>query len=134
MSSFTYIIRSNDKEILIENTSSCHLRLVGLPQQYKYFECEVVQFYVNLTEIVELRADSSLGFQNGVDSKGTFKTCAFLNGNSTSQGQFKFIVDNFNGRFVKFELYDLNKILVNSDGSSFNLPWILVLNMRGIEN
>jgi hypothetical protein len=140
MSSFTYIIRSNDREILSETPSSCHIRLEGLPQQFKYFECEVVQFNVGrdrnfATETIELRAES-LGFQNGVDTNSTFKTCAVLNFvNAFHQGPFRFTTDNFNSRYVKFELYNSsNNILKKDDGSAWNFPWVLILNMKGIEN
>jgi hypothetical protein len=77
--SFTYIIRSNNRENKDEDTASCHIRLQGLPQNFKYFECEVVRFYVSidLNELIELRADSALGFQNSVDTNNGFKTCAF---------------------------------------------------------
>jgi hypothetical protein len=140
MSDFTYIIRSNNSLNKSENTNSCHLRLEGLPQQFKYFECEVVQFNVQInrnfgTETIELRADA-IGFQNGIDTNSTFKTCAILNAqNSFSQGPFRFITDNFNGRYIKFELYSSsNSIVKQDDGSEWNLPWVSVLNMKGIEN
>jgi hypothetical protein len=138
MSDFTYIIRSNNRENKSENTNSCHIRLEGLPQQYKHFECEVVQFNVQINrnfnnETIELRADA-IGFQNGVDTNSTFKTCAIVNTRIASQAEFKFITDNFNARYVKFELYSMsNSILKQDDGSAWNLPWILILNMKGIE-
>lgn len=140
MSSFTYIIRSNDRENQNENTNSCHLRLEGLPQNFKYFECQVVQFNCLLNrnfsnESIELRADA-FGFQNGVDTNSTFKTCAFVNFNSSFyQGDYKFTTDNFNARYIKFELYNSsNNILKKDDGSAWNFPWVLILNMKGIEN
>jgi hypothetical protein len=139
MSSFTYIIRSNNRIDKNENTAECHLKLKGLPQQFKYFECEVVQFYVNiinLNEIIELRADSAFGFINSIDTNNGFKTCAFTSFiNSNTQGPFRYIVENFNNKYVNFQLYDdSNNIVTNNDSTSFNLPWILVLNMKGIEN
>jgi hypothetical protein len=138
MSSFTYIIRSNDRVNKDEKSAECHLKLKGLSQQYKYYECEVVYFHIsitNLDEMIELRADSALGFMDGIDSNNGFRTCAFTsNNNSIIQSPFKFKVDNFNNRYIKFQLYDSsNNILIESDGTQINIPWILVLNMKGIE-
>jgi hypothetical protein len=134
--SFTYIIRSNNKINKDDSTVKCLIKLNGLPQQFKYFECEVVLFNVyEKSQMIELRADS-IGFENGVDTNNGFKTCAFTcTSNTNSQGKFRYIVENFNTRNVMFELYDQsNNLESNTDGSPFTHPWVLVLNMTGVEN
>ena len=44
---FTYIIRSVNKENAIDYTNNCSIRLHGLPQKYKYFDCTVSALHVS---------------------------------------------------------------------------------------
>jgi hypothetical protein len=143
---FTYIIRSSSKEAITDNTNSCIIKLGGLTQQFKYFEVEVIGFYLtcsNLTEfpfstVVEIRA-SDLSITNGYDTlhKG-MKTLSFF-----SLTYFYppisnvFVVENFNNKFIRFEVYDeFNELLqenYNNEGAAnYNNPWTLVFKMRGI--
>ena len=57
MSTFTYIVRSINKEVSGDNTNNCTIRLMGLPQQYTRFKASVVGFYVST---------NSLGFSSQV--------------------------------------------------------------------
>jgi hypothetical protein len=141
---FTYIIRSKDREVQADNTNNCTIKLYGLPNQYKYFTCEVSALHVStqglngfLTSTFELRADG-LNIENGWDTNNKRNTSvAFASFNNTyPQGTYTFTTDNFNGRTVRFQLYgDTNALLTTGNGANqYNSPWILVLNLTGIED
>lgn len=139
-SDFTYIIRSDQKENLTDNTNSCSIRLGGLPQQYRYFECSVSALHISTynlqitTSTFELRSDN-IGFLNGKDTKNNIlHTLAFASFNNTyPQGPYKFKIDNFNGRSVNFRLLGDTGLLLTTGNTNitYNSPWILVLNMVG---
>ena len=141
---FTYIIRSSSKEVSADNTNNCTMRLNGLPSQYKFYDCTVSALHVSTisgvftTATFELRADV-LDIVNGRDSKGGgLNTIAFASFNNTyPQGAYTFRCSNFNGRSIRFQLYDdLNNLLTSSYNgagvNNFNRPWVLVLNMVGV--
>ena len=141
---FSYIIRSKDREVAGDNTNNSTIKLYGLPQQYKYFTCEVSALHVSTngvanmgTSTIELRADG-LNIENGWDTNNKRNTSvAFASFNNTyPQGTYTFTTDNFNGRTVRFQLYnDTNTLLtINNGANQCNSPWILVLNMTGIED
>ena len=163
MATFTYIIRSVNKENASDNTNNCTIRLMGLPQQYKRFQASVVGFYVSnnglvlgsstisgqlyvsntqvlLNSIYELRADS-LATGGIYDTNKTYNTIAFAtNNNCYPQWQHSFEMENVNGRSVKFQLYDETNTLLKTALSQtpatktdFNQNWVLVLLLEGIE-
>ena len=141
---FTYVIRSMSKEVPGDNTNNCTMRLSGLPSQYKYFDCSVSALHVSTisgvftTGTIEVRADV-LDIVNGRDSKGTtLNTIAFASLNNTyPQGAYTFRCSNFNGRSIRFQLYDEQNVLLTSNYKTngvldFNRPWILILKMVGV--
>jgi hypothetical protein len=140
---FTYIIRSKDREVQADNTNSCTIKLYGLPQQYRYFNCEVSALHVSTTGLAnfttstfELRADG-IDIENGWDTNNKRNTSVgFASFNNTyPQGSYTFTCANFNGRSVRFQLYgDNNALLTTNNGANqYNAPWFLILNMTGIE-
>lgn len=144
---FTYIIRSKDREFPTENTNSCTIKLNGLPQQYRYFKCEVNALYLAtdghdfLTSYAELRADG-IDIMNGWDTNNKRNSTvgfASLNPFTFSQSApHTFTCSNFNGRTVTFKLFGEGNILLLSDyalagQNNYNGHWVLVLNMTGIE-
>jgi hypothetical protein len=141
---FTYIIRSKDREVQADNTNNCTIKLYGLPNQYKYFTCEVAALHVSTTgnngagmttSTFELRADG-LNIENGWDTNNKRNTSvAFASFNNTyPQGTYTFTTDNFNGRSVRFQLLGDNNALLTNGAGQYNSPWILALNLTGIED
>ena len=110
---FTYIIRSKDKESTTENTNNCTIKLQGLPQKYKYFDCTVSALHISTisgtfsTSTFELRADV-LDIVNGRDTNNyALRTVGFASYNNTyPQGPYTFRCSNFNNRSIRFQLYD----------------------------
>jgi hypothetical protein len=144
---FTYIIRSNDREELLQNSNDCNIKLYGLPQQYRYFKCEVNAFYLATNDhdftssYAELRADN-MDIMNGWDTNNKRNVSvgfSSLNPYTFAQSApHTFTCGNFNGRTVRFQLVDDDNNLltsnVNAGGvANYNSPWVLVLNMTGIE-
>jgi len=162
MSTFTYIIRSVNKETSTDNTNNCTIRLMGIPQQYKRYKASVVGFYVSnnglgfstqvtgtsyvtglkllYNSVYELRADS-LATGGMSDTNKTYNTIAFAtNNNCYPQWQHSFEMENINGRSVRFQLYDENNVLLTTTLANtpntvqnFNQNWVLVLSLEGIE-
>ena len=161
--SFTYIIRSANKETAADNTNNCTIRLMGLPQQYKRFKASVVALYVStnnlgigsgniagqayaagtqvlLNSIYELRADV-LAIGGIYDTNKTYSTIGFTTNNNTfPQSEYYFEMENVNGRSVRFQLFDENNVLLQTSLSqtlttktAFNNNWTLVLRLEGIE-
>jgi hypothetical protein len=161
--SFSYIIRSANKEFATDKTNNCTIRLMGLPQQYKRFRASVVALYVStnnlgigsgniagqtyavntqvlLNSIYELRADS-LAIGGIYDTNRTYNTIGFTTNNNTfPQSEYYFEMENANGRSVRFQLYDENNVLLQTSQSdslntktAFNNNWTLVLRLEGIE-
>lgn len=156
---FTYIIRSNQKDLAADNTRSCSIKLNCSPQ-YRYFKCEVIGFYLGLKEtvlssalavvdyhtnaIIELRAEDGLDFIFSSDTKShSFNTLAFAVTNTTfQQAPHEFKVANFNNKTVKFSLYgDDGSLLTYNNYTStgpvtsvvpYNKPWTLVIKMTGV--
>jgi hypothetical protein len=151
--SFTYIIRSNQKENDADITSNCSIRLGGLPQQYRYFDASVAGFYVDVKamnflttatlNVVELRAEG-LNIVNGYDTQNnTLKTIAFASvqystptvpyGQSVPMPNYKFKFENCNGKSINFTLLDDTGALLKSTTNSvaYDKSWILVLNLKG---
>ena len=143
--SFTYIIRSSNKELSGDNTNNCTIRLGGLPQKYRWFEATVSALHISTNNAVfttstfELRADG-LALCDGYDTNNnTLRSVAFASFNNTyPQGDYKFKFENTNGRSVRFQLYDDAGALLTSNYNSggvtnYNRPWILILNLVGVE-
>ena len=164
MSTFTYTIRSINKETTGDSTNNCSIRLMGLPQRFKRFKASVVGFYVStnglglgnvnitgqtyvsntqllLNSIYELRADS-LACGGVYDTNKTYNTIAFAtNNNCYPQWQHSFEMENVNGRSVRFQLYDETNTLLKTSLSqtiatktNYNKDWVLVLSLEGIED
>ena len=143
---FTYIIRSNDREDPNENTNSCTIKLYGLPQQYRYFKCDVTALYITTdnqvftTSLIDLRADG-IDIVNGWDTKNKRNASvgfATLNNTYAQSAPHTFTCGNFNGRTVTFQLFDDDNQFLTSDLNAagianYDSPWVLVLNMTGIE-
>ena len=145
---FTYIIRSNDREEPIDDSNNCTIQLNGLPQQYRYFKCDVIALYLTTVGEVftcshaELRVDNGIDIMNGWDTNNKRNaTVGFtsLDNTFSQYAPHTFTCGNFNGRTVSFKLYcgDENELLQSSFNNlavgDFNQPWVLVLNMTGIE-
>ena len=137
---FTYIIRSNTASGTRSNDLT--LRLNGLPSNYNLFHCEVVDFFVSAIQgdltnyVIELRADN-MGILNGRDTLlGSLSSVAFTNTNNTfPQSTYEFYCDNFNGRSIRFQLFDeYGTQLQLKAGGNFNKSWILVLKIIPIDN
>ena len=143
---FTYIIRSNDRENPNENTNSCTIKLYGLPQQYRYFKCDVIALYITTenevftTSLIDLRGDG-IDIMNGWDTNNKRNATvgfATLNNTYTQSALHTFTCGNFNGRTVTFQLFDDDNQFLTSNFNNagildYNGPWVLVLNMTGIE-
>ena len=142
---FTYIIRSNNKEDFTENSNNCTIKLNGLPQQYRYFKCDVSALYITTagevftTSLIELRAEG-MDMVNGWDTNNfRNETVGFATLNNTyPQDAHSFVCGNFNGRSVRFQLYDEDNELLTSNLNGvgigdYDSPWVLVLKMTGIE-
>lgn len=143
---FTYIIRSNDRENLAENTNSCTIKLNGLPQQYRYFKCDVNALYIRTenevftSSLIDLRADG-IDIMNGWDTNNKRNASVgftTLNNTYSQSTPHTFTCGNFNGRSVSFKLFNENNILLTSNLNAagildYNSPWVLILNMTGIE-
>ena len=143
---FTYIIRSNDREDPAETTNSCTIKLYGLPQQYRYFKCDVTALYITTageaftTSMIDLRADG-IDIVNGWDTKNKRNASvgfATLNNTYAQSAPHTFTCGNFNGRTVTFQLFDDDNQFLTSNFNGagvgdFNGPWVLILNMTGIE-
>ena len=143
---FTYIIRSNDREDLDETTNNCTIQLNGLPQQYRYFKCDVIALYITnvdevfTTSLIDLRADG-IDIMNGWDTKNKRNSTvgfATLNNTYPQAAPHTFTCSNFNGRTVTFQLFDDDNYLLSSNldnvgVNQYDSPWVLVLNMTGIE-
>jgi hypothetical protein len=139
---FTYIIRSKDREVQADNTNSCTIKLYGLPQQYRYFKCDVSALHVSTqglngftTSTFELRADG-IDIENGWDTNNKRNaSVGFASFNNTyPQSTYTFTCGNFNGRTVTFKLYGDTNALLTTGAGQYNSPWILILNMTGIED
>ena len=143
---FTYIIRSNDKEDPADTTNHCTIKLYGLPQQYRYFKCDVTALYITTageaftTSMIDLRADG-IDIVNGWDTKNKRNASvgfATLNNTYAQSAPHTFTCGNFNGRTVTFQLFDDDNQFLTSNFNGvgvgdFNGPWVLILNMTGIE-
>ena len=150
--SFNYIIRSTNKTLTTDAHASCSIRL-SCPSLYKYYECEVVGFYLShlgafdtdpstlfyTTGFIELRADN-LTFADFGNDTGNKKVIAVQSTNNFyHQKNQKFKVANFNGVTVNFNLVgDDNDTLfyIETVGAiktayEYDKPWILILNMKG---
>ena len=57
--SFNYIIRSTNKTVATDSHNNCGIRL-SCPSLYKYYECEVVGFY--LSYLGDLTSDTNTNF------------------------------------------------------------------------
>ena len=128
---FMYIIRGRYRTS--GTIANAYFRLVGLPSQYRRFKVEVVSFYHNVdtpvaNTLVEIKAD--FPFLNGYDTLNGRLACiasnAFNNMGSTS---FEFMVENFNGRLINFNIYDNDA--ANENGLD---DWVLYLKMTGIDD
>ena len=142
---FTYIIRSNDREDPLDDSNNCTIKLYGLPQQYRYFKCDVTALYITTvnevftTSLIDLRADG-IDIMNGWDTNNKRNaTVGFATLNNTyPQSSHTFTCGNFNGRTVTFKLYDDDNLILTSNlagngVANYDNPWVLVLNMTGIE-
>jgi hypothetical protein len=142
--SFTYIIRSNNRENAADNTNSCSIRLGNLPQMYSEFDCEVIAFYISevnsvfTTTLIDLRA-TDLNITNGGDTQNkSLKTIGLLSlGNSYAFSSFNFRCENFNNKSVHFQLYNQDNGLFTSNYNAqgvenYNGSWTLVLKMTGV--
>jgi hypothetical protein len=142
---FTYVIRSAQKEISTDNTNNCTIRLGGLPQKYRWFEATVSALHVSTNNAVfttstfELRTDG-LNIINGYDTfHNILNTVGFASLNNTyPQGAYKFKFENTNGKSIRFQLFDDANALLTSNYNSagvgnFNRSWILILNLVGVE-
>jgi len=150
--SFNYIIRSTNKTLSTDGHNNCSIRL-SCPSLYKYYECEVVGFYLSFlgdltsdtntnfytTGFIELRADNFdfVDFGNDTGNKKMIAIQSTTNFYHTKPTKFK--VANFNGVTINFSL-------IGDDGTpltylertpgldleyEYNKPWILILNMKG---
>ena len=123
---FTYVIRSKDKESTTENTNNCSIKLQGLPQKYKYFDCTVSALHISTisgtftTSTFELRADV-LDIVNGRDTTNyALRSVGFASYNNTyPQGPYTFRCSNFNNRSVRFQLYDDTNNLLKYQNNSY---------------
>jgi hypothetical protein len=146
---FNYIVRSSSKNSSSDTTSNCSIRLNGLPTQYKEFEVEVQSFNINTLDasgnvlvipssFFELRSDLSI--IGGYDTLTTsLQTVAIqTNANQYKQASYVFKTRNFNGNYIRFQLYgDDNALLrIKLSGatsfSQYDKSWVLVLKIRGL--
>jgi hypothetical protein len=144
MDEFMFLIRSSSKELSTQTTNNCTIRLNGLPQQYRLFDATLEALHINTTlttlnnlgntSTVELRTDG-LNFVNGMDTKNNnLRTVGFASLNQTfPQSEYKFRFENANGKSVSFQLYNDAGGLLQNSGSDYNLPWILILKLQGVE-
>ena len=150
--SFNYIIRSTNKTVATDSHNNCGIRL-SCPSLYKYYECEVVGFYLSYlgdltsdtntnfysTGFIELRADNFDFVDFGGDT-GNKKTIAFQSTTNFYQAKpDKFKVANFNGVTINFKIVGddenplsyLERTTASDVMYQYNKPWVLVLNMKG---
>lgn len=147
--SFTYIISSYQAEI---NTAAnnCNIRLNGLPHN-RYFQCEVLGFHLDTSTIetntgvesnaftnsyLTLVADNfiSNGRMTGSKMLDEITSMNFADGSSTEGSVF--VVENFNGKTVNFQLVNPEGEALSDDAINkvYNTIWKLTLKMTPIEN
>lgn len=137
-SSFIYI---KDKYTIpngsIIATNDSTIQLFGLPSRYDKFYCEVISFMVSgssddiKANVVELRQEG-ISLMDGKDGRqGTFKSLAFRNMMTDNQSTYNFICDNFNNKYIRFQLCDeYGTLLLDNLNGNYSRPWILVLKIR----
>lgn len=131
MNSFTYIIRSEQQEAG-GNNDSCFIRLNGLPSGYSEYLVNVnflnIEGFTSTSSFFELRTEN-IDFIDGFDSKFKgLRTIAFFNTSGIVQPH-SFKMGNFNGRSIRFVLYDEDGVL-----STINKKWVLSLNIQPIKD
>lgn len=147
--SFTYIISSYNAENNA-TANNCNIRLSGLPHN-TYFQCEVLGFHLDTSTIetdtgvepnaftnsyLTLVADNfiSNGKMTGSKMLDEITSMNFYDGSSTEGSVF--VVENFNGKTVNFQLVNpkgevLSDDAMNAGGTTV---WKLTLKMTPIEN
>lgn len=148
--SFTYIISSYQAED-ITTANNCNIRLSGLPHN-RYFQCEVLGFHLDTTSIetdpdVEPNAFTSsyltLVADNFISNGRMTKTRLLdeitsmnFNDGSSTEGSI-FVVENFNGKTVNFQLVNPMGEQISDDAINrdvYTTVWKLALKMTPIEN
>jgi hypothetical protein len=135
MESFTYLIRSENKESGTNN--NCYIRLNGLPSGFNEFQISVNGFHIENynfetepTSFIEVRS-SDLGITNSYDTKYSKLRTICLFTTATFKAHFHtFKTSCWNGKTVQFQLF-------NDAGNAITAidkPWILSLNVVPIKN
>lgn len=144
--SFTVVIRSRNCEAS-ENSNSCHITPI-IPSSSRYLSCRVLAFMndvqtANITEsqdnfIAELVC-RDFSIENEYDTAGTRgNTIAISQVNriqSSGGGNLSFVCSNFNNRRLHFMLLNpAGTSLLNASSTSWNYPWILVMEITELDS
>ena len=145
LESFNYIIRSTNKTLAGDSHASCSIRL-QCPSLFKYYECEIVGFYLGYTGtktdvytsgFLELRSDNFTFVDFGSDTGNKRVVAVQTTSNFYNQQIQKFKVANFNGVTINFSIVGDDGLPLSylaagvGQPVAYNKPWILILNMKG---
>ena len=154
--SFSYIISSRDGISSGATANSFNVILNGLPSHIRRFACEVKSFAIPIDTMQYVDASgNSLGIPlpahilmltatnlissneivSGNRSSNIVAMCELVTGYNNNVG-IKFIIDNFNGKLVTFNLLDERFVAVDvSTLNHFNnTAWTLVLELTPLED
>lgn len=147
--SFTYIISSRDGINSNAAANSFSIMLNGLPSHVNKFACEVKSFAIPIgtltftpstLHILMLTVNNNFINSNEVVSgnrtPNIVAMCDLVTGFNDNVG-IKFIVDNFNGKLITFNLVDerftaIDVASLNQNG--VNTAWTLVLELTPLED
>ena len=125
MNSFTYIIRSDNRDS--GDAYDCQNKLGGLPTKYKSFLVEPIGFYSDANPYLELNSDN-FPISNGYDTKNKSLHVLYSSVIFGHSIPMVYKVDNFNGQYINFQLLDNTNALINTA-----TDWSLYLKFTGIE-
>ena len=140
MSSFTYIISSQDDFTNPARAWDCYVTLGGLPDDVKYFRCRVLNFTINPpsfevnfnadTHVLYLLSDNFIldGGRSGNKSLNTIACVTNKQPTLTNTGCV-FKVANFNGKTINFKFVNDYGISMQYVGNSntYTTIWTLTL-------
>ena len=128
MNSFTYIIRSDNRN-LGNPHNNCQILLRGLPSKYNTFLVEVAGFYSNLDSVTYLELFSdNFPFINGYDTKSKSLHVLYSTAISMNPISMCYQINNFNGQYINFQILDEAGAVL--DGIT---DWKIYLKLTGIE-
>lgn len=146
MNSFTYTISSIDNLLGGNQASNVQIYVSGLPTQYKYFKCRVLNFIVNYgsftnawrpVSYIMLLCDNVVGIQNittGNRVSQVIATANLIDGTMKNENG-NFVIKNLNDQKLLFTLVDeaFNNIDALINQNTVVTAWTLTLELTPIE-